>query len=228
MTSRAIPGSEGLARSRSQRRAGLVARDLAMLGFLAALGVAAVVGDATLRIWQTGHTDDARPAGAIVVLGAAQYDGRPSPVFEARLDHAVRLWQEGYAPLLVMTGGKQPGDRVTEAETGRDYALARGIPEAAIVIEPESRSTLESVEAVSRMLGERGVDEAVFVSDRPHMLRVLRMASDAGMEAYGSPTRTSPIERGLAPQVRATVHELGALALYFVAGQAPEEDLTSE
>lgn len=228
MTSRAMTGGEGLARTRGQRRAGTVVRDLALIGVLAGLGIAAVVGYATVRIWQTGHTDDARPAGAIVVLGAAQYDGRPSPVFEARLDHAVRLWEEGYAPILVMTGGKQPGDRVTEAETGRDYALARGVPDAAIVIEPESRSTLESVEAVSRMLGERGVEDAVFVSDRPHMLRVLRMASDAGLEAHGSPTRTSPIERGVAPQVRATVHELGALALYFVAGQAPAGDLTGE
>jgi uncharacterized SAM-binding protein YcdF (DUF218 family) len=228
MTTRALGGQEGIYPARRQRGAGNLARDLTVLFFVAGLGIAAAIGYATVRIWQIGLADEARPASAIVVLGAAQYDGRPSPVFEARLDHAVSLWEAGYAPILVMTGGKQPGDRVTEAETGRDYALARGVPPAAIVIEPESRSTLESVEAVSRILGERGVRDAVFVSDRTHMLRVLRMADDAGLEAYGSPTRTSPIERRISPQVRATVHELGALALYFISGQAPSDELDAE
>lgn len=228
MTSGAIAGTEGVYPTRGQRRTGTVVRDLALVTVLAGLGIAAAIGYATFRIWQTGQADDARPAGAIVVLGAAQYDGRPSPVFEARLEHAVDLWEAGYAPLLVMTGGKQPGDRVTEAETGRDYAVARGVPDSAIVVEPDSRSTLQSVEAVSRILSDRGVGDAVFVSDRPHMLRVLRMASDAGLEAHGSPTTTSPIDQRVAPQIRAMVHELGALALYFISGQAPADELAPD
>jgi uncharacterized SAM-binding protein YcdF (DUF218 family) len=209
-------------------RFGTVARDLIVVGLVAGIGLVAVVGYTTFRIWQIGATDGARPAGAIVVLGAAQYDGRPSPVFEARLEHAVDLWQAGLAPLLVMTGGKQPGDRVTEAEAGRDYALSRGVPESAIVVEPASRSTLASVEAVRELLARRGVDDAVFVSDPTHMLRVLRMAGDAGFQAYGSPTRTSPAEVRLEPRLRSMVHELGALALYFIAGQAPSGESTAD
>ena len=200
-------------------------RDIGILVLASFLAVALVVVLATYRIWEQGARDEARPAGAIVVLGAAQYDGRPSPVFEARLDHAVGLYQQGYAPLLVMTGGKQLGDRVTEAEAGRQYALARGVPDAAILLEDEGRTTLESVDGVAALLAARGVDEAVFVSDPTHMLRVLRVASDAGLTAWGSPTRTSPIESDLARRVRATVHELGALALYFVAREGVAEDV---
>jgi uncharacterized SAM-binding protein YcdF (DUF218 family) len=192
-------------------------RDLAILGAAVAVGVVLVASFATYRIWEQGDRDEVRPAGAIVVLGAAQYDGRPSPVFAARLDHAIELYGEGYAPLLVVTGGKQPGDRVTEAETARRYAIARGIPEDAIVTEDEGRTTLASLGSVAAMLAARGVDDALFVSDPTHMLRVLRIADDAGLTAWGSPTRTSPVDADVGRRIEATTHELGALALYFVA-----------
>jgi uncharacterized SAM-binding protein YcdF (DUF218 family) len=194
---------------------------VAIVAIAVLLGAMLLVLFATYRIWDQASRDDARPAGAIVVLGAAQYDGRPSPVFEARLDHAVGLFEEGYAPLLVVTGGKQPGDRVTEAETARRYALDRGIPEDAIVLEDQGRTTLESLEAVAALLDRRGIHDALFVSDPTHMLRVLRIATDAGLTAWGSPTRTSPIEADLGRRLDATAHELGALALYFVAREAP-------
>lgn len=192
-------------------------RDLAILGFAVAVGVVLVVAFATYRIWEQGDRDEVRPAGAIVVLGAAQYDGRPSPVFAARLDHAIALYEDGYAPLFVVTGGKQPGDRATEAETARRYAVARGIPEDAIVMEDEGRTTQASLESVAAMLTARGVEDAVFVSDPTHMLRVLRIADDAGLTAWGSPTRTSPVDADVGRRIEATTHELGALALYFVA-----------
>jgi uncharacterized SAM-binding protein YcdF (DUF218 family) len=176
------------------------------------------------RVIQQGERDEARAVDAIVVLGAAQYDGRPSPVFQARLEHAVSLYEQGVAPLLVVTGGKADGDRTTEAAVAREYAEANDVPPAAIIGEDRGRTTLESLQAVAALLREHGAQRAVFVSDRTHMLRVLRIARDLGIEAYGSPTRTSPIEHDDSRRVRAIVHELGALAAYFVTGGIPFQD----
>jgi uncharacterized SAM-binding protein YcdF (DUF218 family) len=195
-----------------------VIRDLARLGGAACIGLVIAAGYTTYRVWAQGQVDEERPADAIVVMGAAQYDGRPSPVFASRLDHGVALFLSGDAPRLVLTGGKAAGDRTTEAAVGRAFAIERGVPADAITIEDQSRTTLESIRAVAALLKSDGATSAIFVSDRPHMLRVLRMASDAGMTAWGSPTRTSPIETDLAGRVDATVHELGALAWYFLAG----------
>ena len=195
-------------------------RDLLKVGLLACLAIALVAGYATFRVWAQGERDDRRPADAIVVLGAAQYDGRPSPLFAARLDHAVELYQAGIAPRLILTGGKANGDRTTEAASARDYAIRHGVPADAILMDERSRTTLESIRAVGGLLRDNDLGEAVFVSDRPHMLRVLRMAADNGITAWGSPTATSPIERDPARQIDATLHELGALAQYFLIGSA--------
>lgn len=201
-----------------------VLRDLLTIGMVAAAGAAAVVGYAVFRINQQGQRDEQRPAGAIVVLGAAQYDGRPSGVFSARLDHAVRLYLEGIAPYLVVTGGKLPGDRTTEAAVARAYALERGVPADNILMEEQGRSTLESLRSVGTILREKGIHDAVFVSDRTHMLRVLRMARDQGIIAYGSPTTTSPSDASADGRLAATIHELGALGLYFIAGRESAGD----
>jgi uncharacterized SAM-binding protein YcdF (DUF218 family) len=193
-------------------------RDLIRLAAAASLGLILAGGYATYRIWAQGQHDEERPADAIVVMGAAQYDGRPSRVFAARLDHAVSLYLAGVAPKLVVTGGKAEGDRTTEADAGREFAIKLGVPAEDILVEDQSRTTLESIRSVADLLDANGLHSAVFVSDRPHMLRVLRMAADEGITAWGSPTRTSPIEGDLAGQVDATVHELGALAYYFLTG----------
>ena len=193
-------------------------RDLLRLLGAAFLGVVLAAGYTTYRVWAQGQRDEERPADAIVVMGAAQYDGHPSPVFSARLDHGVALYLAGDAPWLVLTGGKVAGDRTTEAAVGREFAIQRGVPPEAILVEDQSRTTLESVRAVARLLDTEGLSSALFVSDRPHMLRVLRMAADAGITAWGSPTRTSPIETDLGGRVDATIHELGALAYYFLVG----------
>ena len=195
-----------------------VGRDLGRLVILGFVGVVLVGSYATYRIWAQGQVDDQRPADAIVVMGAAQYDGRPSPIFAARIDHAVSLFRAGVAPTLVVTGGKADGDRTTEAASARDYAIARGVPSDAIVVEDQSRTTQQSIRMVSTLLRDKGLSQAVFVSDRPHMLRVLRMAHDDGIMAWGSPTATSPIENDTAGRLDATVHELGALVAYFLAG----------
>lgn len=193
-------------------------RDLIRLAAAASLGLILAGGYATYRIWAQGQHDEERPADAIVVMGAAQYDGRPSRVFAARLDHAISLYLAGVAPKLVVTGGKAEGDRTTEADAGREFAINLGVPAEDILVEDQSRTTLELIRSVADLLDANGLRSAVFVSDRPHMLRVLRMAADEGITAWGSPTRTSPIEGDLAGQVDATVHELGALAYYFLTG----------
>jgi uncharacterized SAM-binding protein YcdF (DUF218 family) len=193
-------------------------RDLARLAVAAAVAATGAAALTVVQIARQGDADEARPADAIVVLGAAQYDGVPSPVFQARLEHAVDLYHRGLAPLLVVTGGKQPGDRTTEAATARAYAIAHGVPRTAIVGENRGRNTLESLEAVGALLRERGLTSAVFVSDRTHMLRVLRMATDLGITAWGSPTPNGPIDLDPALWARQVLHELAGLAAYAVGG----------
>jgi uncharacterized SAM-binding protein YcdF (DUF218 family) len=195
-------------------------RDVVAVVVIGCLGAAVLAGYATLRIWEQGERDDQHQADAIVVMGAAQYDGRPSPLFAARIDHAVELYRTGVATHLIVTGGKAVGDRTTEAASARAYAIAQGVPADAILAEDQSRTTLESIHAVGQLLRKHGLANAVFVSDRPHMLRVLRMAADDGIPAWGSPTQTSPIEHDPAGQIDATLHELGALAEYFLLGGA--------
>ena len=181
----------------------------------------AVTGYAAYRIWDQGGRDERRAVDAIVVMGAAQYDGRPSPLFAARLDHAIALYHEGVAPRLIVTGGKREGDRTTEAASAREYAISHDVPAEAILAEDGSRTTLQSIRGVEALMEETGLKSAVFVSDPTHMLRVLRMADDVGIDAYGSPTRTSPLERDPAGRIDATVHELGALGVYFITGESP-------
>ena len=149
-----------------------------------------------IQVWRAARADGARPSEAIIVLGAAQYDGRPSEVFKARLDHALELYAAGIAPVVVVTGGNQPGDRFTEAGAGADYLIARGIPDDAILRETTSRNSWESLRASSRFLFERGIRRVVLVSDPFHSLRIRLTADEIGFDAVTSPTRTSPI-RGL-------------------------------
>jgi uncharacterized SAM-binding protein YcdF (DUF218 family) len=206
-----------------------VTRALLLILAAALLATAVTLGYTALRISSQGERDERRPADAIVVLGAAQFDGRPGGVFAARLDHAVELFQEGLAPILIVTGGKQPGDRTTEAATARAYAIAHGVPADAILMEDRGRSTLESIETVGAMMRARDLVSAVFVSDRTHMLRVLRMATDQEVLAWGSPTTTSPTDAGAARRGRAMVHEIaGLVAYYFGGGRLIDESAISE
>jgi uncharacterized SAM-binding protein YcdF (DUF218 family) len=185
------------------------------------LAITLAAGFATVRIWQQGGTDERRPADAIIVLGAAQYDGTPSPVFKARLEHAVALWNQGLATHFVVTGGNLPGDRTTEAAVAREYAIAHGVPAAAIFGEDQAHNTLTSLTAVAGQMRDRGLRSAVIVSDPTHMLRALRIAGDLGIQAWGSPTTTSPVAADPLRAAQATLHELGALGVYFLSGGAP-------
>ncbi len=195
-------------------------RNLARLALAAVVAAGLLAGYTAFRIWDQGGRDERRPADAIVVLGAAQYDGRPSPVFRARLEHALALYDQGLAPHLVVTGGKAAGDRTTEAEAARAFALRHGVPAEAILMENESRTTYESLRAVGGVLRDHDLASALFVSDRTHMLRVLRMARDQDIVAWGSPTASSPIDADAGRRIRATLREILALGVYFVAGHA--------
>ena len=161
-----------------------------------ALAAVALVGLYLLitfvQVWSTARQDDAAAAQAIVVLGAAQYDGTPSPVFEARLDHALDLYEQGLAPTIVVTGGNQPGDRFTEAAAGANYLLANGVPEEDIRREVDAHNSWESLAAVARILDDEGVEEVILVSDPYHSYRVGEIARDLGMTPHLSPTRSSP------------------------------------
>ncbi len=197
-------------------------KDLVLVALAFALGGLALGAFTAFRIWDVGNHDGRRPVDAIVVMGAAQYNGRPSAVLAARLDHAIELYQAGYGRYLFLTGGNLPGDLTTEAETGRRYALRRGVPASAILIENRGGSTLESIRNVRAVLDEKGLRTALFVSDRTHMLRVLRLAADSGIEAWGSPTETSPADSQQPMHFNAFVHEMGALGYYaFLSLDAP-------
>ncbi|HJQ11276.1 MAG TPA: YdcF family protein [Gemmatimonadaceae bacterium] len=149
------------------------------------------VSAAAVMIWSS--RDEARPAHAIVVLGAAQYAGRPSPVLRARLDHALDLWQRHLGKLLILTGGTGTGDTTSEAAVGKTYAIKHGVPDTVILTETQGRTTSESMRAVAGMLEARGLQTAVLVSDPFHMLRLRILARRFGFTPYTSPTQTSPI-----------------------------------
>jgi uncharacterized SAM-binding protein YcdF (DUF218 family) len=146
---------------------------------------------AAVVVWSS--MDQARPAGSIVVLGAAQYDGRPSPVLRARLDHGIDLWQHGMGKILVLTGGQGHGDTTSEAAAGRAYARKHGVPDSAILLENRGRTTRESMLGVADILEKRGISTAILVSDPFHMLRLSIIGRRFGLIPYTSPTRTSPI-----------------------------------
>ncbi len=183
----------------------------------ALLGVIAVwaVSIAAVLVWSA--IDQARPAGSIIVLGAAQYDGRPSPVLRARLDHGIDLWKQGMGKLLILTGGRGYGDTTTEAAVGRSYALRRGVPDIAIVMEDKGRTTRESMIAVSAMLGSsRRSNTVILVSDPFHMLRLSILARRFGLVPYTSPTRTSPISPNAEKRWRYVIGESVKAPLAFL------------
>ncbi len=146
-----------------------------------------------VQVYRAAARDEARPAEAIVVFGTAQYDGEPSPVLAARLDHAIDLYQQRLAPVVVVTGGNQPGDRFTEAAASANYLLERGVPDGDVLREVSGTSSWQSLAAVSEFLAQRDIDEVLLVSDPFHSLRISAMADELGLEGHASPTRSSPI-----------------------------------
>jgi uncharacterized SAM-binding protein YcdF (DUF218 family) len=170
--------------------------------------------------------DDRRPVDAVVVLGAAQYDGVPSSIFAARLRHAEALYEEGMAPRIVTTGGGRAGDVYTEAEAGRRYLIGRGVPASAVVAVGEGMDTLGSLRAAAARARNDGWSSALVVSDPWHSLRARTMARDCGLQAWTSPTRSGPVVQTRETQARYILRETAAL-LYYTITRAPVETETT-
>jgi uncharacterized SAM-binding protein YcdF (DUF218 family) len=160
---------------------------------LLALGAAIGYTVALVQVLVVSQEDQRRPADAIVVLGAAQYNGRPSPVLRARLDHALGLYREGLAPLVVVTGGVGVGDTTSEAKVGRRYLMSQGVPADAVAAEAVGRTTRASMDAVAARLRGRRISRVILVSDPFHMFRLRIEARRTALQAWTSPTESSPI-----------------------------------
>ena len=173
-----------------------------------------------LQVWLASRRDGAKPAQAIVVLGAAQYNGRPSSILKARLDHAYDLYAKGLAPVMVVTGGKQPGDVYTEAASSAAYLEGKGVPEAAILREVDGRNSWESLAAASQFLKDRNIRDVLLVSDPFHAYRITAIASELGLDGHSSPTRTSPIVGASA--ARYMLRETAAVAVGRIVGYRRE------
>ncbi|MFB3813900.1 MAG: YdcF family protein [Terriglobales bacterium] len=154
---------------------------------LAVLGMAALFAVVANRVERQAPVDEARPAGAIIVFGAAEYVGRPSPVYRARLDHAYDLFQQGIAPLVITTGGAAKDLKFTEGGVGRDYLRSRGIPDLNLIAETQGNDTAESAARTATILRANGITDCVAVSDAYHLFRVKRMLEAQGIKVYVSP-----------------------------------------
>lgn len=188
----------------------------AVLG--AALGVSAVV----YSVWYVARQDDRQAADTIVVLGSAQYNGKPSPIFESRLQHAKHLYEDGYAKVIVTVGGNRAGDNFTEAGAGRTWLIDQGVPADAVVAVPTGSNTLTSAVALGDTYRAEGWTSAVVVTDPWHTLRAENMIHDAGIVTYGSPTRSGPAVQTRTTQFEYILRESAALLYYGVTGNSAE------
>jgi uncharacterized SAM-binding protein YcdF (DUF218 family) len=184
------------------------------------LALLLLVTSTALAIWWNARQDSRPPSDAIVVLGSAQYNGVPSSIFQARLEHAKNLYEAGVAPVIVTVGGKETGDQFTEAEAGRDYLAHAGVPADALLAVPKGVDTLESMRVVSAAFDERGWRSAVLVTDPWHAMRAQRMAEDSGMVATSSPTRQGPAVQTRTTQFRYILRETAAYLLYRATGES--------
>jgi uncharacterized SAM-binding protein YcdF (DUF218 family) len=176
---------EVLGSTRPRRRWGrLIVRSALAVVLLVGVYVAITF----VQVYRASRHDGARSADAIIVLGAAQYDGRPSPVLQDRLDHALELYEADLAPRIVLTGGRQEGDRFTEATAGYNYLRQQGVPDEDLLKEVDGHSTWESLAASARFLIARDLTEVVLVTDGYHAYRVEAIAEDSGLDATVSPT----------------------------------------
>jgi uncharacterized SAM-binding protein YcdF (DUF218 family) len=172
-----------------------------------------------LQVWEQSRRDENHSADAIVVLGAAQYDGDPSPVFRARLDQAAYLYGEGFSDTVIVTGGKRAGDRFTESEAGRGYLVSQGISEEVMLGEEEGSTTLESLRRVRALARSRNIRTVLLVSDPMHSERIKRIALDLGFtNAYTSPASYLELNRSRVTKARELAREVTSLIAYEILG----------
>ena len=184
--------------------------------------VVVIVGSNVVQVWIAGKTNDTSRVDAIVVMGAAQYDGRPTAQFSARLDHALALWQQGVAPIIVTTGGNQPGDRFTEGGSGATYLNDRGVDSSSLLIEESGSTTRESLIGVVDLLASRGAQRILIVTEPFHALRSKLIAQDLGLIVTLSSTRTSPLGRIDAAR-HTFIEGVGLTVAQFVGFRALDE-----
>lgn len=206
-------------------------RPLRTLGLLLAVGLAgalAYLGVVTgqVLLGAKGDPDATEPAGAIVVLGAAQYDGVPSPALSQRLEQALALWRAEMAPLIVVTGGGQPGDRFDEATAATTWLHDHGVPDDRIRREVQGRNTYDQLAATSRFLEAEGIDSVLLVSHRLHAARLRLIADEVGLRAEVSPAPSQG--RVLPNTARLAAREIGAVAAGQVIGFRRLRNLTSD
>jgi uncharacterized SAM-binding protein YcdF (DUF218 family) len=187
---------------------------------LALAGGVTLIAWSFITVWRAAHVDDASRvdrADAIVVLGAAQYNGQPSPVFRGRLEHAALMWREHRANLVLVLGSNQPGDRSTEGAAGRDYLIVQGVPAAAVISIPEGNTSYQSLQAAATYLQTRHLGSVFLVSDPWHNARIKKMATDLGLRAYASATWTSAYQSRSA-RLSGYVRETFAYLYYRILG----------
>jgi uncharacterized SAM-binding protein YcdF (DUF218 family) len=186
------------------------------VGLAVLVVLALYLGGTFVQVWHASRQDQAQNAGAILVMGAAQYDGEPSPVFEARLQHGLDLYEQGLSDRVVVTGGRQAGDRFNEAQAGEMWLQEHGVPDSAMLLETNGRNSWESLAASARFLEDEGVEDVIIVSDPFHSKRLEEIADEVGLEAFVSPTEDSPVD-GTA-ELRAMVRETAAVSVGRVLG----------
>lgn len=181
----------------------------------ALLALAAYPTWIAFQVWAQSHDDEIRGVDAIVVLGAAQYNGRPSPVYQARLDQAAFLYEEQVSPQVIVTGGKRPGDRFTEAEAGQSYLMDVGVPADALLSESEGRTTWQSLSHVAELARQHGIETVLLVSDPMHSERLKRMADDLGFAAsYTSFASYERLNRSRTTKAKELIREVGSIIVY--------------
>jgi uncharacterized SAM-binding protein YcdF (DUF218 family) len=208
----------------TRSRPGLTWAARLVLGTLVTAAI--IVGGTMFRVWQTARVDGDRPVDAVVVLGAAQYDGEPSPILAARLKHAAALYEQGLAPRIVTVGGNRAGDQYTEAEAGTRFLERNGVPAAALTTVAEGADTLGSLKAVAARAARDGWNSALIVSDPWHSLRARTMARDSGLQAWTSPTRSGPVVQTRETQARYILRETAALLYYRLTHASAETENT--
>jgi uncharacterized SAM-binding protein YcdF (DUF218 family) len=179
-----------------------------------------VLGATVFRVWHAGRTDERPRSDAIVVLGSAQYNGRPSAILAARLDHAARLYRAGVATRIVTVGGRAKGDRYSEAGAGQLYLAKYGIPSDAVLPIEQGTDTLNSLTAAAEVFNSRGWHSAVLVTDPWHSLRARQMFRDVGIRTRTSPTHSGPSVQDRSTEARYIVRETAAYLFYRFFGDA--------
>lgn len=183
-----------------------------MLGVL--LMLLLVVGGTALRVWDVARGDNARRVDMVLVLGAAQYDGKPSAALRARLDQTLDLYQKGLTKHVVTVGGRKPGDEYTEAQAGRKWLIGHGVPPDRVTNLDVGSDTLGSIRAAAGLAHQRGWHTALIVTDPWHSLRTRTMATNNGLDAWASPTRSGPMVQTRETQFEQIYRETGALLYY--------------